>query len=97
MTVSPVLSRLGEFFSKPYLGPSSYTVEDITTAIQTGWKMLGETNMPNVSFHKDTKLLIAFGEEEKLKLIDDVLSQLKGHSSSAPTVWQQPITPQPSP
>jgi len=59
----------------PYL-ESGYTVEDITTAIETGWKMLNETNAPNISYHKDTKLLIAVGESEQLSLIQDVLSQL---------------------
>src|SRR5437667_1623721 len=54
----------------------TYKVEDITTAIQTGWKMLGETNSPTISFHKDTKLLIAVGEQSKLQLIDSVLQQL---------------------
>jgi len=58
----------------PYL--ETYKVEDVTTAIQTGWKMLGETNPPTINFHKDTKLLIAVGEEAKLQLIDSVLSQL---------------------
>ena len=58
----------------PYL--EIYKVEDITTAIQTGWKMLGETNPPTISFHKDTKLLIAVGEQSKLQLIDSVLQQL---------------------
>jgi hypothetical protein len=58
----------------PYL--ETYKVEDITTAIQTAWKMLGETSPPTINFHKDTKLLIAVGEADKLKLIDSVLAQL---------------------
>jgi len=58
----------------PYL--ETYKVEDITTAIQTGWKMLGEEDPPAISFHKDTKLLIAVGEESKLRMIDSVLQQL---------------------
>jgi hypothetical protein len=62
----------------PYL--ETYKVEDITTAIQTGWKMLGESNPPTISFHKDTKLLIAVGEESKLQLIDSVLQQLAKRS-----------------
>ena len=65
----------------PYL--ENYKVDDITTAIQTGWKMLGETNPPTISFHKDTKLLIAVGEEAKLRLIDSVLSQLSGGKPAA--------------
>ena len=58
----------------PYL--ETYKVEDITTAIQTGWKMLGETNPPSITYHKDTKLLIAVGEQNKLMIIDEVLRQL---------------------
>lgn len=51
-------------------------VEDITTAIQTGWKMLGDKETPNISFHKETKLLIAVGEPGKLEMIDTVLKAL---------------------
>lgn len=58
----------------PYL--ETYKVEDVTTAIQTGWKMLGEVSPPVISYHKDTKLLIAVGEQGKLILIDEVLRQL---------------------
>jgi hypothetical protein len=65
----------------PYL--ESYKVEDVTTAIQTGWKMLGETNAPTISYHKDTKLLIAVGEQSKLGLIDDVLRQLSNPASKS--------------
>jgi hypothetical protein len=53
------------------------TVDDITTAIQTGWKMLGEKETPTISFHKETKLLIAVGEPGKLKTIDAVLMVLE--------------------
>ena len=58
------------------------TVDDITTAIKTGAGMLGhatgiqgETG-PTISFHKDTKLLIAVGEPSKLEIIDSVLRAL---------------------
>ena len=54
----------------------TYKIEDITTAIQTGWKMLGETNPPTISYHKDTKLLIAVGDPSKLQMIDSVIQQL---------------------
>lgn len=59
----------------PYLD-AGYKVEDITTAIKTGWKMLGLTNAPEISYHKDTKVLIAIGEIDKVDLIGDVLNQL---------------------
>jgi hypothetical protein len=52
-------------------------VDDITTAVRTGWNMLGETNAPELNFHEDTKLLIAVGPLDKLQLIDEVLSELK--------------------
>ena len=53
------------------------SVDDITTAIETGWKMLGETSPPTISFHKDTKLLIAVGDPSKLETIDAVLKALQ--------------------
>ena len=60
----------------PYL-ERGLTVDDITTAIQTGWKMMGETSPPEISFHKETKLLIAVGEPDKLGVIDNVLGALQ--------------------
>jgi hypothetical protein len=59
----------------PYL-EAGYKVEDVTTAIETGWKMLGITNTPEISYHKDTKVLIVVGDVDKLKTIDDLLKQL---------------------
>jgi len=60
---------------EPYLN-AGYTVEDITTAVETGWKMLGVTKQPEITYHKDTKVLIAVGDEDKVVLIGDVLKQL---------------------
>jgi hypothetical protein len=57
---------------------AGYTIDDITTAIETSWKMLGEKTPPKMNFHKDTRLLIAVGAPDKLKLIDDVLRELRG-------------------
>ena len=56
---------------------SGYKVEDITTAIETGWKMLGVKTPPTLNFHKETKLLIAVGYPEQLILIDSVLGRLQ--------------------
>jgi hypothetical protein len=67
----------------PYL--ETYKVEDITTAVQTGWKMLGDPSPPTLNFHKDTKLLIAVGELERLKLIDSVLAELSGDPKKVKT------------
>lgn len=41
----------------PYL--KNYSIESITTAIETGWKMLNIADPPTIRFHKDTGLLIA--------------------------------------
>jgi len=59
----------------PYLD-REYRVEDITTAVQTGWEMLGIKTKPTLNFHKETKLLIAVGESDQLDVIDAVLSHL---------------------
>jgi len=59
---------------EPYL--ERLKVEDITTAIETGWKMLGVTPLPKLSFHKDTKLLIVVGQHGQLVVVDDVLREL---------------------
>ncbi len=68
--------KVCRFYSlAPYLD-RGVSVDDITTAIETGWKMLGETSPPAISFHKDTKLLIAVGEPSKLETIDSALQAL---------------------
>jgi hypothetical protein len=68
----------------PYLD-RGLTVDDITTAIQTGWKMLGDKETPTISFHKETQLLIAVGEASKLETINAVLKALE-----APKVKREP-------
>ncbi len=75
--------KICRFYSlAPYLD-SGVTVDDITTAIKTGAKMLGDTDEPTMSFHKDTKLLIAVGEPGRLEIIDSVLRALEPHAKSA--------------
>jgi hypothetical protein len=73
----PVPARTSRFYAlAPYL-EQGFKVEDITTAIQTGWRMLGEKEIPNISFHKETQLLIAVGEPDKLETVDSVLKALR--------------------
>jgi hypothetical protein len=75
--VGPNPPKTCRFYAlEPYLN-RGLTVDDITTAIQTAWKMMGEEDRPAISFHKDTKLLIAVGEASKLKTIDAVLKALE--------------------
>lgn len=59
---------------KPYL--TDYKIDDLTTAIQAGWTMLGETEVPKLNFHADTNLLIAVGSASQLSVIDSVLMEL---------------------
>src|SRR5438270_3091660 len=72
----------------PYLD-RGITVDDITTAIKTGSKMLGDEEGPSISFHKDTKLLIATGEPAKLEIIDSVLRALDSVKTVATGNFQE--------
>lgn len=60
----------------PYLDGGSLRVEDITTAVETAWKMLETPKPPTLKFHKETRLLIAVGPADRLSIIDEVLAQL---------------------
>jgi len=84
----PTPAKACRFYQlRPYLD-SGLTVDDITTAIQTGWKMMGDTSPPEISFHKETKLLIAVGAPDKLEIIDDVLKALQSAPQNSPTAFQ---------
>jgi hypothetical protein len=78
-SLPPVVSppKVVQFYSlSPYLD-RGFTVDDITTAIQTGWKMSGDpATPPELNYHKETKLLIAYGEPAKLETISRVLQTL---------------------
>jgi len=89
----------------PYLETGT-KVEDITTAIQTGWKMLddaeqpkplfhNDAEQPKLTFHKDTKLLIVAGPEEKLNIVNEVLQQLPTAGRGVPV--RPPAMPLPPP
>jgi hypothetical protein len=87
-TVAPLQvsapEKICRYFSlAPYLDRGQ-SVDDITTAIQTGWKMLGEDNTPKISFHKETRLLIAVGDPERLETIDAVLNALRSAPAPLP-------------
>ena len=65
------------FLMTPYL-ERGLTVEDVTTALQTGWRMQGTGAAPEISFHRETSLLIAVGSWSNLQMIDQVLQALAG-------------------
>lgn len=59
----------------PYLD-TGLTVDDITTAIQTAWKLRTGIVAPSISYHSETKLLIAYGDQMGLEMIDQALKAL---------------------
>jgi hypothetical protein len=95
-TLPPVSSsaKVCRFYSLAAYLDRGATVDDITTAIETGWKMLGDTSPPTISFHKDTKLLIAVGEPSKLETIDAVLKAL---GQPSPSHYPPGMAPMPQP
>jgi hypothetical protein len=68
--------KLCQFYSLSDYLNRGFTVDDITTAIQTGWKLAGENSPPELNYHKETKLLIAYGEPSELRTIQQVLDTL---------------------
>ncbi len=71
----PPERRVRYFQLGPYL--DEYKLEDITTAIQTGWKMSGQEVEPEMKFHENTRLLIVVGDVQGLEVVSQVLSQLE--------------------
>ena len=74
----------------------TYSIDDITTAIETSWKMMdggaaSKKRAPKMSFHKETKLLVVVADEPEIAVVIKVLSAL--FSGMGP----QPPRPQPIP
>lgn len=67
----------------PYL-QNNLRVEDITTAITTGWDLMGLKKQPEMQYHKETKMLIAFGEAAHLEVIASVLKELQPPPEKVP-------------
>jgi hypothetical protein len=80
----PIVSteKICRFFSLADYLNRGFTVDDITTAIQTGWKMAGESSPPELSYHKETKLLIACGEPRTLQTIEQMLGTLPAQKAT---------------
>lgn len=70
------------FFSLAPFLEHGFTVDDITTAIQTGWKMAKVPAPPELNYHKETMLLIAFGYPAELNTIDTVLRALPSSNAT---------------
>lgn len=74
------LPRTRFYQLNPYL-MENIKVEDITTAIQTAWKMMAQKEATpratELKFHPETGLLIAVGDPIQVQVIDDVLNTLR--------------------
>jgi len=67
---------------EPYL--DRFAVEDIITAIRTGWQLAGMVNPePKVKFHEETKLLIVAGDPQQVEVVTQVLNSLNVPPASA--------------
>lgn len=91
-------ARLVQFYSlEPVL--DRYSVEDVTTAIKTGWELSGAKTQPTMKFHEETKLLVVAGDQYQHQMVNQVLSSLK--APSPPRVQQRPsavpVNPTPTP
>jgi hypothetical protein len=92
--VEPAPPRAVFFFSlDPYL--ERFTVEDIITAVKTGWDLDGKKERPTLKYHDQTKLLVASGDPFQVEMIKSVLANL-GRSVSKPGMATRP-PPQPVP
>lgn len=79
----PTRPKVSQFFLlKPYLA-HGLTVDDITTAIETAWKMEGAPQRPQMSYHKETSLLIVVGDEPQLVVVRRALRALSGEDAPA--------------
>lgn len=77
----PAVAKMCEFYPLTECLNRGFTVDDITTAIQTGWKLAGETSPPELNYHKETKLLIAYGAPAQLSTISQVLQALPAENA----------------
>ena len=60
-------------------------MDDINAAIRTAWDMLGKPSSASLKFHRETKLLIARGTEEELKLVAAHSPPARGGLREGPT------------
>lgn len=92
-TLPPVVptektEKYTQFYSlDPYL-QRGFTVDDITTAIQTGWKMAGVAPTPQMNYHKETKLLIVNGNPKDLNTVRQVLDALPSSNATRTAIQE---------
>jgi hypothetical protein len=77
--------RTVNFFPLTPFLDEGLSVDDITTAINTGWKMLGGSDQSELSYHKETKLLIVVADVEHTGTVIKALEALR-QAKSKPTI-----------
>jgi hypothetical protein len=88
-------NKICRFYNlKTILDAGAIKMEDLKTAVETGWTGLGVQSMPKLVFHRETGLLIAVGAPEHLMLIDDMIRQLSEGPGFYPGRFSAP-RPQP--
>ena len=71
-----------------------YSIDDITTAVKTTWQMLDSSVTPELKYHSDTGLLIVKGTVEQLRMVAEVLAEVR-RSGKNPTATSAPLVPLP--
>lgn len=94
----PVEPKTIQYFQlDPYL--ERFTVDDITTAIKTGWDMAGYKPAPAMKYHEETKLLVFYGTEPEMTVIKGVLEGIasargsEGVGGGIPPAPPRPLLP----
>jgi hypothetical protein len=65
-----------QVFSVKTLLEDSVRIEDIVTAIETAWIMRSQQVSAKLKYHEETKLLIAVGNRDDLRTVENVLRAL---------------------
>jgi hypothetical protein len=99
MPAQPQRPRIVKVFNLThYL--EAFKVEDITTAVEGAWNLLGNDGSgapPNIKYHKDTKLLIVVGTDTEMNVVSDVLQQLSQGAGANSRRAERPSSEKPAP
>jgi hypothetical protein len=76
--------KVCRFYQLTHYLDLGYSVDDITTAAQTAWKMQGHESL-QMSYHKETSLLIVVGDPARIGVVDSVLQQIYPWPKNPPT------------
>src|SRR6185503_5532335 len=71
------------FFDLSKILDKTLTIEDVTTAIRTGWAAAADGKEPvpeALKFHQESKLLIATGAPEQLEAVTSIVRLLENRN-----------------